>query len=64
MFPEETLHCVEWARDKFGHKFSLKPKALVKVLDENYKPDSSEKKTLKSCLNMLKKQPLNYEECI
>jgi molybdopterin/thiamine biosynthesis adenylyltransferase len=33
MFPEETLHCIEWARDKFGHKFSLRPKALVKVLD-------------------------------
>jgi molybdopterin/thiamine biosynthesis adenylyltransferase len=32
MFPEETLHCVEWARDKFGSKFSLKPKALIKIL--------------------------------
>jgi molybdopterin/thiamine biosynthesis adenylyltransferase len=22
MFPEETLHCVEWARDKFGKIFT------------------------------------------
>jgi len=22
MFPEETLHCVEWARDQFGNLFS------------------------------------------
>jgi hypothetical protein len=22
MFPEETLHCVEWARDKFGKMFT------------------------------------------
>lgn len=22
MFPEETLHCVEWARDKFGKLFT------------------------------------------
>lgn len=22
MFPEETLHCVEWARDKFGRMFT------------------------------------------
>jgi hypothetical protein len=28
MFPEETLHCVEWARDKFGKLFTLRPKAL------------------------------------
>lgn len=27
MFPEETLHCVEFARDKFGKLFSLNPKA-------------------------------------
>lgn len=32
MFPEETLHCVEWARDKFGQKFTLKPKALQKII--------------------------------
>jgi hypothetical protein len=28
MFPEEALHCVEWARDRFGALFSLKPKVL------------------------------------
>jgi len=27
MFPEETLHCVEWARDKFSKIFSIRPKA-------------------------------------
>jgi hypothetical protein len=26
MFPEETLHCMEWARDKFGKKFTVGPK--------------------------------------
>ena len=25
MFPEETLHCVEWARDKFGKLFTQAP---------------------------------------
>ena len=25
MFPEETLHCVEWAKDLFGNWFSLDP---------------------------------------
>jgi molybdopterin/thiamine biosynthesis adenylyltransferase len=32
MFPEETLHCVEWARDLFGKDFTLAPKALAKLL--------------------------------
>ena len=25
MFPEETLHCIEWAKDIFGSIFTLKP---------------------------------------
>ena len=25
MFPEETLHCVEWAKDIFGTLFTLNP---------------------------------------
>ena len=25
MFPEETLHCVEWAKDLFGTFFTLNP---------------------------------------
>ena len=25
MFPEETLHCVEWAKDLFGNWFTLNP---------------------------------------
>lgn len=32
MFPEDTIHCLEWARDKFSKIFSLKPKKAEKVL--------------------------------
>jgi hypothetical protein len=28
MFPEETLHCVEWARDLFGKFFTINPKSV------------------------------------
>ena len=35
MFPEETLHCVEWARDKFGKNFTLRPKASLKILEDS-----------------------------
>jgi hypothetical protein len=33
MFPEETVHCIEWSRDIFGKIFTLNPKALKKVLE-------------------------------
>jgi len=34
MFPEETLHCVEWARDKFGKLFNSRPKSLNMLTEE------------------------------
>jgi len=34
MFPEEAVHCVEWALDKFGSLYTLKPKALIKAIEE------------------------------
>jgi molybdopterin/thiamine biosynthesis adenylyltransferase len=34
MFPEETLHCIEWARDKFGKMFTQNPKSAIKILEE------------------------------
>jgi len=39
MFPEETFHCVEFARDKFGKLFTLKPKSVLKVLDDHSAED-------------------------
>ncbi len=30
MFPEETFHCVEFARDKFGKLFTIRPKNVIK----------------------------------
>lgn len=39
MFPEETLHCVEWARDKFGKMFSQLPTSAAKILEAGAKID-------------------------
>ena len=64
MFPEETLHCIEWARDKFGQKFSLQPKNILKFKDPLYKTDSSEAKVLSRILKQLKKKPTNFDDCI
>lgn len=35
MFPEETLHCVEWAKDLFGNWFSLDPQSFNKFTEEH-----------------------------
>ena len=32
MFPEETMHCVEWAKDLFGNWFTLNPQSFNKFL--------------------------------
>jgi len=42
MFPEETLHCVEWARDKFGKMFTQQPQSLINLLEkgEKFQPES------------------------
>jgi len=58
------LHCVEWARDNFGKKFSLQPKALLKVIDKNYKPEKDDIKALNDCVTMVKKCPKTFEDCI
>jgi hypothetical protein len=40
MFPEETIHCIEWARDLFGKLFTQGPKSALKILDEANQNDS------------------------
>ena len=42
MVPDETLHCVEWARDKFGKLFTQGPQNTLKILEEgeNFQPVS------------------------
>lgn len=66
MFPEETLHCVEWARDKFGQKFSLKPKALIKILEakSDDKEEGTDLKVLRSSLKLLERHPINFDGCV
>ena len=66
MFPEETLHCVEWARDKFGKLFTQKPRSLAKLLeDTDFAPTNmQELQTLKQAVKLLKKMPTNFDDCI
>lgn len=61
MFPEEALHCVEWARDKFGAFFTLKPKNLVQ---QHETPDTGNAKLIKQAIAMAKKAPKHFDDCV
>ena len=66
MFPEEAIHCVEWARDQFGKIFTQLPKSFNKVIDEfkngNYSND--EIKLVKKTIKWIKKKPNNFNDCL
>jgi hypothetical protein len=66
MFPEETLHCIEFARDKFGKLFTVRPKSIMKILEEpKYIPTSPEElKELRQAVKIVKNVPANYEACV
>jgi hypothetical protein len=67
MFPEETLHCVEWARDKFSKMFTQTPKSAIKVLEEGTSIDPVSQQdivALKEGLKLLRKKPQNFGSCI
>ena len=67
MFPEETLHCVEWARDKFGKTFTMRPKAVNKILaDSSFKTEgqSSEIKQLREVVKLCLNRPHCFADCV
>lgn len=62
MFPEEALHCIEWARDLFGKLFSQKPKNFNRILEEGI--ETQEFKLVKQAVNLLKNKPLTFNDCM
>jgi len=66
MFPEETVHCVEWARDKFGKIFTQAPKTLLMVLEKGALPTATaqEISALKEAIRFLKHRPMDFSDCI
>jgi len=63
MFPEETFHCVEFARDKFGKLFTLLPKSANKILSvESFEPTNPEElKVLREVIKLLTKAPTTLD---
>jgi hypothetical protein len=65
MFPEEAIHCVEWARDQFGKKFTQMPKALNKRIEEAKNgEDNNDIKLTKKAIKWLKQIPKTFDDCL
>jgi ubiquitin-activating enzyme E1 len=66
MFPEEAIHCVEWARDQFGKIFTQLPKTINKIIEEVKGGNVSfdEIKLVKKTLKWIKKRPKTFEDCL
>ena len=65
MFPEEAIHCVEWAKDQFGKKFTQLPKALNKRIEEAKNGiENNDIKLTKKVLKWIKKLPKNFDDCL
>jgi hypothetical protein len=68
MFPEETLHCVEWAKDLFGNWFTLDPQSFNKFLasdpDQQDFGDSQIKSNAKQFIKLDSKRPKTFKDCL
>lgn len=69
MFPEETLHCVEWAKDLFGNLFTLRPQSYNKLVIEERShevnfADQQEKAAVKKIVKIVQKRPTTMDDCL
>ena len=63
MFPEEPVHCIEWARDKFGKLFTKQPALLKRAAHETGGLEQ-EKESLQIAQRLLAKQPVTFADCV
>jgi ubiquitin-activating enzyme E1 len=67
MFPEEPVHCMEWAKDRFEVLFAQNPKSVERVLEEfKAKGDVAGvyAKIKKAVLKLLKNRPKSPQDAL
>lgn len=67
MFPEEPIHCMEWAKDQFEVIFNQNPSSILRVLEEyNLKKDVTDVdlKIKKSVFKLFKNRPTSEKNTI
>lgn len=62
MFPEDIVHCVEWARDKFSKAFTSRAVALSNL---HHQPGTPvEPAQVASLVKLVETRPLSFEDCL
>ena len=68
MFPEETLHCIEWALDIFGNIFTNQAKNFNKLLTDEEEVrelvDPEIIKVVQQALELLREFPGDFSGCL
>ena len=68
MFPETTIHCVEWAKALFETQFTLNAQNFNKLKESKLKTiefnNMSERKGIKKAIKQAEKMPSDFEGCI
>lgn len=64
MFPEEPVHCVEWARDKFAKLFDQQPGLVLAAAagaGDDVGPTGG---TARTAVRLLEKKPATFADCV
>ena len=69
MFPEEAVHCVEWARDRFGKFFEQQPAALLNEMKKASEHAGrvevlGEGKSLRIAAKLIAQAPRGWADCV
>ncbi len=65
MFPEDNIHCVEWAKDYFGKIFYQLPLTIIKVCNCVMKNENNFTfREIKKSVKWIKKMPKNFIDCL
>lgn len=68
MFPEETLHCVEWAKDMLGSFFGVNPQSYNKLTSASLTEISfdsvTETKNIEKAIKIANRRPKLFADCI
>ena len=68
MFPENTIHCVEWAKALFETQFTLNPQNFNKLKDAKLASvelnNMTERKAIKKAIKQAEGLPSDFDGCI
>jgi len=66
LFPEETIHCIEWSLEKLNKMYNSKPSSLNRVLQalKSNTAENLDPKTINEAHSFLKNGPKSFQDCL